>query len=121
MTKTAPEKQFNSFLIGLNKSFFTQVKNLPGRPDFLLIKENIIININGCFWHNHGCVNSKIPEKNTSYWLSVFEKNKARDYENTRKLKILGYKIINIWECVLRDDKSKKRLFNNLEKILQTV
>ena len=37
MTKTTPEKQFNSFLIGLNKSFFTQVKNLPGRPDFLLI------------------------------------------------------------------------------------
>ena len=83
--------------------------------------KRLILNINGCFWHNHGCVNSKIPEKNTNYWLSVFEKNKARDYENTRKLKILGYKIINIWECVLRDDKSKKRLFNNLEKILQTV
>ena len=31
MTQTAPERQFNSFLIGLNKSFFTQVKNLPGK------------------------------------------------------------------------------------------
>ena len=36
------------------------------------------------------------------------------------KLKILGYKIINIWECVLRDDKSKKRL-NNLENITDSI
>ena len=118
---TKPEKIFKKFLDERNINYMFQPRNFPYRPDFLMNDKRLILNINGCFWHNHGCVNSKIPEKNTSYWLSVFEKNKARDYENTRKLKILGYKIINIWECVLRDDKSKKRLFNNLEKILQTV
>ncbi len=118
---TKPEKIFKKFLDERNFNYIFQPRNFPYRPDFLMNDKGLILNINGCFWHNHGCVNSKIPEKNTNYWLSVFEKNKARDYENTRKLKILGYKIINIWECVLRDDKSKKRLFNNLEKILQTV
>ena len=119
--KSLPEKKIYKFLQSINTDFRYQATNLPGKPDFLMKNKRLILNINGCFWHNHGCVNSKIPEKNTNYWLSVFEKNKARDYENTRKLKTLGYKIINIWECVLRDDKSKKRLFNNLEKILQTV
>ena len=115
------ERDFEKQLKLIATDISVQSKELPYSADFFIKKLNLVININGCFWHNHGCVNSKIPEKNTSYWLSVFEKNKARDYENTRKLKILGYKIINIWECVLRDDKSKKRLFNNLEKILQTV
>ena len=118
---TKPEKKIRSLLHSLGYRFRLHSKKLPGKPDIFLKKYKTVIFVNGCFWHNHGCVNSKIPEKNTSYWLSVFEKNKARDYENTRKLKILGYKIINIWECVLRDDKSKERLFNNLEKILQTV
>ena len=115
------ERDFEKQLKLIATDISVQSKELPYSADFFIKKLNLVININGCFWHNHGCVNSKIPEKNTNYWLSVFEKNKARDYENTRKLKILGYKIINIWECVLRDDKSKKRLFNNLEKILQTV
>jgi len=83
-----------------------------------LAASNLIININGCYWHNHGCVHSRIPAKNTNYWLSVFEKNKARDYENTKKLKALGYKIINIWECVLNNPKTKEQTFKNLEKII---
>ncbi len=107
-----------NFLRTLNKVFISHCKNLPGTPDFLLKYEKLIINIHGCFWHNHGCVHSRIPEKNTNYWLSVFEKNKARDYENTKKLKALGYKIINIWECVLNDEKAKARTFKNLELLI---
>ena len=121
MKLTKPEKIVENFLKKSSIVFIKQSKKFSYKPDFYSKKHRLIINVHGCFWHNHGCVNSKIPEKNTNYWLGVFEKNKARDYENTRKLKILGYKIINIWECVLRDDKSKKRLFSNLEKILQTV
>ena len=112
------ENKFGLFLRKKNVSFSTQVKNLPGKPDFLLKDLLLIININGCFWHNHGCVHSRIPEKNTNYWLSVFQKNKARDYENTKKLKALGYKIINIWECVLNDEKAKAQTFKNLERII---
>ena len=66
-------------------------------------------------------MNSKIPEKNTKYWLSVFEKNKARDYENTKKLKALGYKIINIWECVLNNQQTREHLFKNFNKILNHI
>ena len=118
MIKNLPEKKMFNFLRTLNKVFISHCKNLPGTPDFLLKYEKLIININGCYWHNHGCVNSRIPEKNINYWLSVFEKNKARDYENTKKLKALGYKIINIWECVLNDEKAKAQTFKNLERII---
>ena len=118
MNKSNIEKKVEKFLMSLDKDLITQVSFLPGVPDFLLKKINFIININGCYWHNHGCVHSRIPEKNTNYWLSVFQKNKARDYENTKKLKALGYKIVNIWECVLNDEKAKARTFKNLELLI---
>ena len=116
--KSLPEKKIYKFLQSINENFASQIKNLPGKPDFLIENKKLILNINGCYWHNHGCVHSRIPEKNTNYWLSVFEKNKARDYENTKKLKDLGYKIINIWECVLNDEKAKVRTFKNLELLI---
>ena len=112
------ERLFEKKLRELTSNISTQSKLLPYKADFFLKKINLIININGCYWHNHGCVHSRIPEKNTNYWLSVFEKNKARDYENTKKLKALGYKIINIWECVLNDEKAKARTFKNLELLI---
>ena len=112
------ERLFEKKLRELTSNISTQSKLLPYKADFFLKKINLIININGCYWHNHGCVHSRIPEKNTNYWLSVFEKNKARDYENTKKLKDLGYKIINIWECVLNDEKAKVRTFKNLELLI---
>ena len=112
------ERLFEKKLRELTSNILIQSKLLPYKADFFLKKINLIININGCYWHNHGCVHSRIPEKNTNYWLSVFEKNKARDYENTKKLKALGYKIINIWECVLNDEKAKARTFKNLELLI---
>ena len=116
--KSLPEKKIYKFLKSINKNFSFQIKKLPGTPDFLMKDNKLILNVNGCYWHNHGCVHSRIPERNTNYWLSVFEKNKARDYENTKKLKALGYKIINIWECVLNDEKAKSHTFKNLERIV---
>ena len=113
-----PEKIFKEFLDKQLINYTYQVKGLPYKADFYYKDYNLIININGCYWHNHGCVHSRIPEKNTNYWLSVFQKNKARDYENTKKLKALGYKIINIWECVLNDEKAKSHTFKNLERIV---
>ena len=115
---TQPEKIIEKFLEDLQTKYEFQPKNFHFKPDFYTKEKNLIINIHGCYWHNHGCVHSRIPEKNTNYWLSVFEKNKARDYENTKKLKALGYKIINIWECVLNDEKAKARTFKNLELLI---
>ena len=112
------ERCFEKHLKNVVRGVSIQSKELPYSADFFIKKLNLVININGCYWHNHGCVHSRIPEKNTNYWLSVFEKNKARDYENTKKLKALGYKIINIWECVLNNEKAKAQTFKNLERII---
>ena len=118
MKITKPEKIIKNFLDANSIRYLFQHSKLPYRADFFYKNKNLVININGCYWHNHGCVHSRIPEKNTNYWLSVFQKNKARDYENTKKLKALGYKIINIWECVLNDEKAKAQTFKNLERII---
>ena len=73
------EKEFFKFTKANQLKFIFQADGLTYKADFYSKKFNLIVNINGCFWHNHGCINSKIPKKNTRYWLNLFEKNKARD------------------------------------------
>ena len=48
--------------------------NLPGKPDIAFVKKKIAVFINGCFWHQHGCKKSKLPESNKEFWQSKLEK-----------------------------------------------
>ena len=115
------EKIFKKFLDHNLHSYITQPSILSFKPDFLLTDYNIIVNINGCYWHNHGCINSVIPEKNFLYWINVFSKNKLRDYSNNQKLIAKGYKIISVWECVLMDKKARNDLYFNINKLIKNL
>ncbi len=115
------EKIFKKFLDHNLHSHITQPSILSFKPDFLLTDCNIIININGCYWHNHGCINSAIPGKNFLYWINVFSKNKLRDYSNNKKLINKGYKVISVWECVLMDKKARNDLYLNLNKLIKNL
>ena len=118
---TSPEKTFYNFLKENKIPFKSQPTNLPYKPDFLLHKYKLIININGCHWHNHGCANVKLPSKNFLFWINVFSKNKLRDYSNNQKLIEKGYKIISVWECVLMDKKARNDLYLNLNKLIKNL
>ena len=82
-------------------AFRLHQKNLPGKPDIVLKKHNVVINVNGCFWHHHKCGKYKIPRTNRKFWLNKLNKNNARDEINTKKLRKLGWKVYKIWECKL--------------------
>ncbi len=96
---TKPELLVRRALHGLGFRFRLHVCDLPGRPDIVLPKYQIIIQVKGCFWHGHTCVDGRLPKSNRAYWLPKLLKNKERDLRNDRKLRSLGWSVRNLWEC----------------------
>ncbi len=55
-----------------------------------------------CFWHAHGCALSKLPATSQDLWKHKLEGNAARDQEALAALQVAGWRVLVIWECVLR-------------------
>ena len=88
---------------------------LPGKPDIVLKKYNLVIFVHGCFWHHHdNCKRANKPKTNKKYWNSKLQKNIERDKANYKKIKSLGLKIIVIWECEIN---SKYFMFTLKERL----
>jgi len=99
-TNTKPEMIVRSFLHRNGFRFRLHVKDLPGHPDIVLPKYKTVIEVRGCFWHRHPrCKHATTPSSNTEYWLTKFKDNVSRDKQNEEKLKLLGWKLIVIWDC----------------------
>lgn len=45
-----------------------------------------------------------MPKGNRSFWQQKFEKNTERDERKRRHLEGLGWEVMELWECELRDD-----------------
>jgi DNA mismatch endonuclease (patch repair protein) len=114
---TKPELTIRSLLWSKGYRFKIHDKKLPGKPDVVLPKHKTIINIHGCFWHNHGCNRSKLPKTRTEYWYNELEGNKERDFINKSRLKELGWKVIDLWECTLVKEELPKTM-QKLERML---
>jgi DNA mismatch endonuclease, patch repair protein len=99
---TKPELLVRKKLYELGFRYRLHVKSLPGKPDIVLNKFKVIIQVNGCFWHGHnGCKNFKIPKTNTLWWEEKIGKTKSADLANYRKLEELGWSVIAIYQCQL--------------------
>jgi DNA mismatch endonuclease, patch repair protein len=93
------------------------VTKLPGKPDLVFPRLRRIIDVRGCFWHRHpGCIDSHIPKSRTFYWRPKLRRNQRRDKENTRKLRKLGWRVLVVWECEVRNaSKLSRRIARFLE------
>ena len=111
---TKPELKIRSYLFSKGLRFKIHDTDLPGSPDIVLPKYKIVINVNGCFWHQHGCTCSKIPNTKREFWDNKFKKIKSKDIENRIKLEKLGWSVIDLWECSIMNEKS----FNHVLKTL---
>lgn len=79
-------------------------RDLPGTPDIAYIGRRKAIIINGCFWHGHDCKKGvRKPKSNQDYWLSKISRNQERDCTNQKALSNLGWKVLVVWECELKD------------------
>lgn len=114
---TRPELQVRSFLHRQGLRFRLHRKDLPGHPDLVLPAKRTAVFVHGCFWHQHNCGRGKLPTSNTDYWLPKLRRNVQRDKENQKALTELGWNVIVIWECELRDPSTLPKLARSISAI----
>jgi len=100
---TKPELLVRSYLHAQGFRFRLHTKKLPGTPDLVLSRWRTVIFVHGCFWHFHDCHYFKLPQTRTNFWREKLTNNKVRDEKNRLLLEKLGWRVLVIYECELRD------------------
>lgn len=101
---TQPEKVVRSVLHRAGFRFRLHVRELEGSPDIVLPRHRTCIFVNGCFWHAHAaCAYARIPKTDTQRWTDKLARNVARDRSNRAALRKQGWRVIDIWECGIKD------------------
>lgn len=112
---TGPEKSVRSFLHSRGYRFRLHCKKLPGKPDIVLPRHRIVVFVHGCFWHRHpNCKFATVPKTAAPYWTEKFRKTIKRDQRNTAAVRGLGWRVIVIWECEVRNDTFRDKLNREL-------
>ena len=100
---TKPEKFVRSLLHKMGYRFRLHRRDLPGNPDIVIPKYKKVIFVHGCFWHGHEeCNRAKRPGSNKAFWHEKLSKNIERDRQNYKKIKILGWDYLIIWQCEIK-------------------
>lgn len=108
---TLPEVRVRQLLHRLGYRFRLHRKDLPGSPDLVLPKHKLAVFVHGCFWHMHaGCRFSKVPQTRADFWLAKLDSNRERDRTAILALREQGWRVLVIWECLLRQHRSEDDL-----------
>ncbi len=78
-------------------------KKAPGRPDIAYPGRKVAIFVHGCFWHHCPKCHPNLPKSNPEFWARKFELNRERDARKRRNLEALGWRVIEAWECDVRE------------------
>jgi DNA mismatch endonuclease, patch repair protein len=101
---TAPEMLVRRVLHAMGYRFRLHHKDLPGSPDIVLPRHRKVILVHGCFWHGHEqCKRAKRPTKNAETWQAKIDGNRIRDAKNVAALYELGWDVLVVWECQMRN------------------
>ena len=114
---TQPERAVRRLLHSHGFRYRLNSKVLPGNPDIVLARYRTVVLVNGCFWHSHTCQKGRVPKSNRGYWSKKLKRNVARDALNKSRLVALGWKVIVVWGCELKQPlRLEKRLLSTLRK-----
>ncbi len=101
---TKPELVVRRLAYSLGYRYRLHRKDLPGRPDLAFASRRKVIFVHGCFWHGHGCKRgARAPKANADYWRQKIARNQERDSQHQRELIAMGWDVLIIWECELKD------------------
>ena len=114
---TKPEMVVRRFLHACGLRFRLHVRRLPGSPDMVFPRWRTIVNVHGCFWHQHpGCRFAYMPASNRSFWKSKLSGNAKRDERNEAELRRLGWRVFTVWECEVAIEKRLNKLASAIQK-----
>lgn len=99
---TSIEKKVADMLQQSGFAFREQVKDLPGKPDFVIDDYKAVIFVHGCFWHHHSCYFFKVPATRTDFWMTKIQSNILNDQKVMQNLSSKGWRILVVWECSLK-------------------
>ena len=108
---TGPEMVVRRLVHSLGYRYRLHGTKLPGRPDLVFASRRKVIFVHGCFWHRHNdsaCKLTRLPKSRLDFWAPKLEGNAERDKRHQEALKSLGWDVLIIWECELKDRPSLK-------------
>ena len=117
--ETEPEVLVRKFLFRKGFRYRKNDKRYPGTPDIVLPKYKTVIFVHGCFWHGHNCRAGKLPETRKEFWQNKIDTNIARDKKNRQDLEKLGWKVLVIWQCELKNKKIRAEKLKEIEQKIQ--
>jgi DNA mismatch endonuclease, patch repair protein len=101
---TSPEMAVRQLVHSMGFRYRLHVASLPGKPDLVFRRLKKIIEVRGCFWHQHeGCIDSHIPKSRIEYWGPKLNRNVSRDAANLKELRRLGWRVLKLWECEVKN------------------
>lgn len=101
---TKPEMAVRRALFAAGFRFRLHRRDLPGVPDVVLPGRKVAVFVHGCFWHRHeGCRYTKLPATRPEFWKAKLDGNVARDRRAIEALIGLGWRVLVVWECAVRD------------------
>lgn len=101
---TKPELAVRNRLHALGYRYRLHDRKLPGSPDLVFAGRRKALFVHGCFWHMHeGCTLARMPKSRLEFWRPKLEGNRARDAVKLEQLRALGWDVMVVWECELRD------------------
>ena len=101
---TTPELIVRRTIHALGYRFRLHPRDLPGKPDIVLVRHRLAILVHGCYWHRHsGCSKASMPKTCQAYWREKFAANLKRDERVDAALRAMGWRVEVVWQCETRD------------------
>lgn len=98
---TKPEVLLRKALHKAGLRYRKNRKDLPGVPDIVFTTAHVVVFVDGDFWHGKNWTHLKQKLKqghNANYWTKKIERNIARDREQNRRLRAMGWTVLRFWE-----------------------
>ena len=103
---TKPEMLVRRVTHAMGYRYRLHYSKLPGKPDLAFPGRRKVVFVHGCYWHRHpdpSCKLARLPKSRLDFWKPKLEGNRRRDLENQRKLREMGWDVLVVWECQLRE------------------
>lgn len=105
-TSTGPEVRLRQAIHARGGRFRLHRQLAKGcTPDFVLPGRRVAVFVDGCFWH--GCPDhgrkTAWTGPNAELWRLKMERNAERDRRSTAIAETLGWTVVRVWECEVRD------------------